>query len=254
MTQALIGQTGFVGSNLARSLAFDTTANSRNIEDLKGRHFHRVVCAGLPAAKWIANENPEEDWRNVQRLIEVLDTVTAHVFVLISTIDVYPVPLNVDEGTQPEASAVPEAYGRHRLEFEAYVQSRFGRHHVVRLPALFGPGLKKNAVFDLMHGNRIDWIHPDSSFQWYPVTRLAADLQVVEASGLPVVNIATQPLTMRDIQLLFFPDKKIGDKAGRSAHYDIRSRYSQLWGRSDGYCMDGEGVLQAMGSYISQNR
>jgi nucleoside-diphosphate-sugar epimerase len=250
MRQALIGHTGFVGSNLARECAFDFTFNSKNIEDLKGQHFERIVCAGLPAAKWLANQHPTEDRANIRRLVEVLERTTADVFVLISTIDVYPMPVGVDEDYCPAETEVPDAYGRHRLEFENFVRRRFAKSHIVRLPALFGPGLKKNAVFDLIHDNRLEWIHPESSFQWYPTRRLTSDLSLVEKAGLAVVNLATEPLVTGDLQRHFFAAKRLGGKTDSIARYDFRTRHSMLWQHRDGYCMSRTDVLTAMAEYI----
>jgi nucleoside-diphosphate-sugar epimerase len=250
LNQALIGHTGFVGSNLARQSLFDAAFSSRNIGDLKGRHFERIVCAGIPAVKWLANQQPAADRDNIGRLTDTLEHATADCFVLISTIDIYPKPIGVDETDTPGAADVVEAYGRHRLEFENFVSRRFPRSHLVRLPALFGPGLKKNAIYDLMHDNRLEWIHPDSSFQWYPVTRLTEDLALIEKSGLRVVNIATEPLATRDIQQRFFPGKKLGGMTDNVVHYDVRTRHGRLWERSDEYCMSRTDVLAAMADYL----
>lgn len=250
MRQALIGHTGFVGSNLLRAVPFDFCFNSRNIEAIRGRHFDRIVCAGSSAAKWIANQSPIEDRKNISHLLTNLAEVTADVFVHVSTVDIYPQPLGVDESYTPLLSEVPDAYGRHRLGIENFVLDKFDQCHVVRLPGLFGPGLKKNAIFDLLHDNRLEWIHPRSLFQWYPVTRLAGDIELIVRSGARVVNIATEPTAMEEIRRRFFPKKILGGRADNAANYDFRTRYSGLWGRSDGYCLDRCAVLSSMDDYL----
>ena len=52
MSSAIIGNTGFVGSNLIRQRHFDAFYNSKNIET---KSFDLVICAGVPAVKWLAN-------------------------------------------------------------------------------------------------------------------------------------------------------------------------------------------------------
>jgi len=48
-----------------------------------------VVCAALPAAKWLANKEPEKDKEEVEGLAAILCTLKTPRLVLISTIDVY---------------------------------------------------------------------------------------------------------------------------------------------------------------------
>ncbi|MEY4513518.1 MAG: hypothetical protein RLZZ450_5640 [Pseudomonadota bacterium] len=158
----MIGATGFVGSNLLRQAHFDALYHSRNIAEIAGRHFDTVVCAGAPAAKWIANREPEADLENLQRLVASLATVRCHEFVLISTIDVYTALTGADESDPCDGAN--HAYGRHRRWLEHQVQALFDNALVVRLPALFGRGLKKNVLFDLLHDRELASIHPDARF------------------------------------------------------------------------------------------
>ena len=70
---ALIGHTGFVGSNLSKQTKFDKFYNSKNIEEIVSDEFETIVCAGVSSVKWKANKHPKEDFRQIQRLIENLE-------------------------------------------------------------------------------------------------------------------------------------------------------------------------------------
>jgi hypothetical protein len=251
MTSALIGYTGFVGANLAVTGDFDLHINRTNLEALRGRRLERLVCAGLPAAKWLANQKPREDADNIHRLEAMLNTVWAGTFILISTIDVYPCTADADElyvcTGQPN-----HAYGEHRLEFEHFVRDRFPNAHIVRLPALFGRGLKKNAVYDLLHDNRLERINPASRFQWYPLVRLAHDLETIQAHRLPLVNLFTEPVETRTILQELFADKLTGASPDAPAQYDLRTRYGCLFGGDSRYVMSSAAVMTALREFVCQ--
>ncbi len=247
--RALIGHTGFVGSNLVSQQSFQHLYNSTSIGAIDGRHFTDVVCAGVSAVKWWANQNPAEDLARIESLIARLDTITADNFTLISTIDVYATPIDVTEADQPLLDGL-HAYGANRAMLERWVSDRFAVHQILRLPALFGAGLKKNAIYDLMHDNRIQVINPDSRFQWYPLERLGEDLDLARERHLGVVNLATAPLSMEEIRARFFPGSVIGAEAAPVARYDMRTLHDAEFGGMHGYILDREGVLAAMGRFI----
>ena len=77
MTSALIGHTGFVGSNLDRPERFQARFNSQNFREMAGRRFEQLVCAGISAVKWQANRDPEGDRARIAALEAVLATVEA---------------------------------------------------------------------------------------------------------------------------------------------------------------------------------
>jgi nucleoside-diphosphate-sugar epimerase len=251
MTDALIGHTGFVGSNLASQRVFEAAFNSRNIETIRGRTFDAIVCAGVSAVKWLANKEPEADWQGISRLTDCLLDVTAEHFTLISTIDVYRDPVGLTESDAPPTEGL-HPYGRHRLALEAFVAERFPSHTIVRLPALFGPGLKKNALFDLMMLNQTDRIVPNASFQWYPLRRLGADVATIIAARIPLINVTAEPITMGALRDRLFPQVVIGELMASPPRYDLRTVYAELLGGRGGYHLDAATVWDEMAHFVAQ--
>lgn len=150
MKSALIGYTGFVGGNLDLQYEFSDKYNSKNIQDIVGKSYDFCICAGVKAQKWTANQNPEQDWNDIQSLINVLEQTTISRFVLISTVDVYPNPINVDEDTEIDTTKL-QAYGLNRLKFEKWVMNYYSDYLIIRLPGLFGQNIKKNFIHDILH-------------------------------------------------------------------------------------------------------
>ena len=146
----LIGHTGFVGSALLRQTAFAACYNSQNIAAIEGQSFGTLVCAAAPGSMLEANLAPERDAEKIDALIAQLSAVRAERFVLISSIAVLAeFAGGDDEGSQAFQQEL--AYGRHRRALEAFVEEHFPGSLVVRLPALFGAGLRKNFLFDLLN-------------------------------------------------------------------------------------------------------
>ncbi|PCD75786.1 hypothetical protein [Pseudothioclava arenosa] len=144
----LIGSTGFVGTNLLRSRGFAAQCNSATIAQMRGGRFDTVVCAAAPGSMVAANRAPEADRAAIENLIGHLETLSARRFVLISTIAVL---AQFDAGDDETSTGFQEdlAYGCHRRHLEAFCQARFPGALILRLPALYGAGLKKNFLFDL---------------------------------------------------------------------------------------------------------
>lgn len=149
MRLALVGHTGFVGGNLAASHPFDGCYNSKNISEAFGTRPELLVYAGMPAAKYLANTDPDGDWAVAENAFFNMERIAPQKLVLISTVDVYQTPRGCDEDTPADLDN-PAAYGRNRARLERRVRERFPDALIVRLPGLFGPGLKKNFLYDLL--------------------------------------------------------------------------------------------------------
>jgi len=253
MANALIGFTGFVGGNLRRQARFEGLYNSTNVESIAGQTYDLVVCAGAPAEKWKANRDPEADGRAIGRLTAALEQVHAAQVVLISTVDVYPSPVEVDEGSpiDPE-KATP--YGRHRFGLEVFTTARFNTL-VVRLPGIYGEGLKKNVIYDLLHDNHLEAIHSDSAYQFYGLDRLWQDVQTALAASLKLVNFATEPVTVREVaKEAFGMDFENRPPELNPARYDFRSRFAEQLGGKGGYLQAKEQVLAGIAAFVRKQR
>ena len=250
---ALVGHTGFVGSNLLRQRRFDFCVNRFNLDALDGACLERLVLSALPAEKWRINLEPEADLANLRRLQQGLLNVRAKQVVLISTVDVYNYPVAVDENT-PVLLGKASPYGRHRFEFEQWANFHFESITVIRLPGLFGAGLKKNALFDLLHGHQVEKLHPQARLQWYPIDRLSDDIDRALDSGLRLVHAAVEPLFLQEVAAQHFPQYRLASTTATPAHYDMRSRYAGIFGGSDGYWMSSKAVLDEMGRWLDIER
>jgi nucleoside-diphosphate-sugar epimerase len=249
MASALIGHTGFVGGNLARQRGFDEFYHSSNIEAIAGRTFDVVVCSGAPAAKWKANQDPEADQRCLDRLWSGLGSVSATKVVLISTIDVYARPIGVDEDADVVAGQAT-AYGRHRHQLERRVADRFDAL-IVRLPGLFGAGLKKNIIHDFLHKHDIEKIDSRAMFQFYSLDHLWRDIELAIGNGLRVVNFATEPVSVREVAREGFDFHFANEVVREPALYDFRSRHDRIFGGSAGYLYNKSQVLLELRSFVT---
>ncbi|HZS04867.1 MAG TPA: NAD-dependent epimerase/dehydratase family protein [Blastocatellia bacterium] len=243
MTTALIGFSGFVGSSLDCQATFDDRYNSANISEVRGRSYDLIVCAAAPAVKWLANQKPEEDLDNLRMLMGHLKKVSAARFLLISTVDVYRTPREVNEDTPIDPLQV-EPYGRHRYYLEEFVRENFSQVSIVRLPGLFGLGLKKNLIYDLINNNCLHLTHCESVFQFYNLKHLWSDLQTVIRHSLPVVNFSTEPVCAREVALKCFGRAFDNLTEKSPVAYDMRSKYAHLFGSRTGYLYSAEQVTE----------
>ena len=186
----------------------------------------------------------------LDRLVGCLQKVEAGRAVIISTIDVYSNTENVNEDTVIEISDTSQAYGKNRYLLERAVYEIFEDVLVVRLPGMFGPGLKKNAIYDLMHNNEVNKIHPDGTFQFYNVERFGAISRSRGSMELRLVNFATEPVTIRDIASHAFGFEFVNDPGTTPAKYDVRSVHAAIFGGQDGYLYNRKQVLQEIRKYV----
>ncbi|MBW4438500.1 MAG: sugar nucleotide-binding protein [Pleurocapsa minor GSE-CHR-MK-17-07R] len=255
MPTALLGYTGFVGTTLRAQTSFDALYNSQNIADIRGQEYDLIVCAAAPAAKWKANQDPDGDRANLLGLMEHLRHARAGQFVLISTIDVFRMPPAVDEST-PITPDRLDAYGRNRYELEQFALAQFPNVYVLRLPGLFGAGLKKNFLFDMIHRGASEWTHADSVFQFYNMANLWSDVQrVLRADpAMRLIHIATEPVRAGDVARQVFAVDYTHQTANPPVSYDMQTLHAGLWGKSGRYIASADEIYAQIRAFAQAEK
>lgn len=253
MRNALIGYTGFVGGNLKAQGTFDFFYNSKNYRMMSGKEFDAVWCSGISAVKWLANQNPERDWQRISSLLDVLATVRAKHFVLISTVDVFINCNGATESTPVETENL-HPYGVHRYRVEQFVADRFSSHTIVRLPGLFGAGLKKNIIYDFLHENELHKIHSENIFQFYSLDTVYADIQTSVRNNLKTINLATEPVSVKDVARHGFGFEFNNKPNHNPVFYDMHTNHATMYGASGNYIKSARHVLDDIKYFVSRTR
>lgn len=148
--KSLVGNTGFVGSNIAASHTFNAQYNSKNITSAYNTRPDLLVYAGVKAEKYLANSDAAADFKTIEGAIHNIKEINPKKIVLISTIDIYQQPYHVNEDTIIESDKL-QPYGLNRYYLEKWVQKNFDDCLIVRLPGLYGKNIKKNFIFDMIN-------------------------------------------------------------------------------------------------------
>jgi sugar phosphate isomerase/epimerase len=253
MKNAIVGYTGFVGSNLLQFYKFDFFYNSSNFCEAKDKCFDTLFFCGVPAIKWKANKYPQEDIDVIENIKNILKTIKVNKIILISTIDVYE---NVDLGNDEDYDCdyvINHPYGRNRYMFEYFIREKFDNYNIIRLPALFGKGLKKNIIYDLINNNQIENIEKNTMFQWYDLNWLKKDIDIILQNNIQVCNLFTEPLeTIKILELFNYPLDTY--KTQSTLKYNSKTKYANLFHSNiDGYIYDKSSVLNSIKEYLNFN-
>lgn len=245
---ALVGETGFVGTSLMKQTFFEARYRSINIGSIDYKMFDLVVCAAAPAQKWIANRDPEDDLKNIENLISHLGTIQCRKFILVSTVDIFKTSMGVDETTIIDEEDL-DPYGLHRRMLEKFVEEHFSKHLIVRLPGLVGPGLRKNIIFDFLNSNNLHMIDSRSVYQFYPMINLWSDIQTALSSQLELVHLTAEPISVADVASQGFNISFDNVLEAVPAAYDFQSKFAELYGSKSCYQYSKSETIQAIRDY-----
>lgn len=252
MKVGIVGHSGLVGSYLEKIFPESFRFNSKNIHEVRGQSFDLLFLSTLPAEKWKANKFPKSDLEVVRSVSNHLKSVSSEKTLLVSTVDVFTNPTGVYEHDIPSDSDTI-GYGANRLEFERFVVGNFGDSWIVRFPGLVGEGLKKNVVYDLRHGKTVSEVPRNSQFQFYPLNRIANDIQKVLRSDPGLFHLVSEPLSLETIaNFLHINVNVFGLASSIAPKYEVRSSKTSLWGTPGNFQVSKEESLSAIGRYLNE--
>lgn len=252
MKIALIGYTGFVGGNIDAQYVFDDKYNSENISSIEGKGYDLVVSAANRADMWRINQEGEKDLAEIKEFISHLEKVTTKKLVLISTVGVYKNPNGVDEDTEIVTEGLTP-YGQNRYFLEQYCKEHFDTT-IIRLSGLYGNGLKKNVIYDLLNENMVDKIHADGVYQYYNLDNIWKDISIALENNLPLVNFAVPPVSTKEVAEYAFGIDFTNKPADiQPALWDMHSKYARIYGGEEGYLYTKQQELDDIKRFVKEH-
>lgn len=254
MHTAIIGYTGFVGGNIAAQGNFDDQYNSANIADIEGKEYDLVVSAANKAEMWRINQEGDKDLAEIDEFIGHIGKAKIKKLVLISTVGVYKNPNGADEDTPIDTDGL-QPYGANRYHLEQFCREHFDTT-IVRLPGLFGNGLKKNVIYDLLHDNMVDKIHYAGTYQYYNLDNIWKDIQIAIDNNLPLVNLATEPVRTDEVAAYCFgmPNFHNEPEGVKPAFWDMHSKYAAVYGGEGSYLYSKQQELDGIKAFIEREK
>ncbi|MBU1910481.1 MAG: sugar nucleotide-binding protein [Verrucomicrobia bacterium] len=189
-TVLILGARGFLGS----AITAEATARDYRVFPVEPDNYRThlgveadwLINANGNSRKYLSDQQPLEDFDlSVRSVAASLQDFRADHYLYLSTVDVY-----ADKGNPARnAEAEPirpsrlSRYGHHKWLAEELIRFNASSWMVMRMGGLVGPGLRKNAVYDLLRGQPLR-VHSDSVYQFLHTRETACVILDLAERGL----------------------------------------------------------------------
>lgn len=251
MRRALIGGPAAIVSQLQANGGYSDILGWNRLADYGRRRFDEIVLlsAGSHCPQPPKRRGADET-DHPSTLIDTLKLFQAKRVTLISTMDVYPNPsLPLDEDVAIDGWP-NSAFGRRQLALEQWILRHFASAFIVRIPMLYGPGVESSTLNALMQPQHANPVNPVAIHQWYPLLRLQRDLVIARHRWLPVVNLATEPLSTSRIISRLFPRATVAAPSTPAPYSRLVTKHAHHFGGAGSYILRAEEVLNDMDIFL----
>lgn len=226
----VLGGNGFVGSAFRRLFTEKGIEHSvitrENYPSFIGSSCDVLVNAGGNSSKIKAARDPLFDFEaTVASTRRLLHDIRCDFYIHLSSCDVYPdcsSPLISREDSPPTCSSLGP-YGFHKYLAELCAAALSPKWLVIRQGGFVGPGMKKNAIYDILFGDKL-WLHPDSRLQYLHTDDSAGLVWKLYSDGIEneIVNVCGDgTVRLADVMAWAGRAPELSPDAIAPAHYEV---------------------------------
>lgn len=255
---ALIGSSCPLGKLWASKRFYDYLFEPENWDLIRNKQFGEVLL--IDPAFWegpaAAKAEPNKYATLTEKLIHRLHEVKIERLTYITTLDLLPPDGNEDADQLTESS---DPYLNDRIKLRDFLNLQFGRVLTIRLPELIGLG-QGFSVLDELKKTDKDTLPVSllERHQFYPVSRIIADVETAWMCGLFSANLVSEPVTTFELVEKIVPE--LQDKLPVAHETDptgsLRtSKIAFMWhDPMTGYILEKDDLFEAIRSACIQEQ
>ena len=158
----IIGGSGFIGSNLQQHFGEIAKVVPRLDRNRFRHQYDILINANGNSNKRLPETQPLQDFDlSVHNTLKYLIEYNPNLYIHISSCEVY--TGDTYENSELDVAKMSR-YGFSKYLSECLVRNYCKKCLILRLNGPIGPGLKKGAIYDILHGKRL-WVSAESRFQ-----------------------------------------------------------------------------------------
>lgn len=230
INNAIVGHTGFIGTELKKIIKRPKCFSSKNINRLYHYDIKNLFIAAPSSIKFAALQNIEFDLNSIKTLILILNKTKIKKIYLFGTIDAVNFENVTNENSKTNLISC-NSYGFYRGLFEKFCLNNFDTT-VLRLPVIFNNDIKKNFLFDIRRKNFNFLPNPNSKLQFYNIDNLKEDLKIIKKKKIKKINLVSQPIKIDEIYKRYLK-KKIKFENKSIITHNLNSIHSKYWGNKN---------------------
>lgn len=198
----ILGGNGFVGSAYSRLFSRlgigHKVITKSNFEEFRGSSCDVLINANGNSKKFLSDKDPLLDFDlSVRSVLESLEAIKSKIYIHLSSGDVYPDTSSFEKTDEDSFIDVEllSRYGLNKFLAENIIRGVHKKYLIIRMGGFVGPGIKKNAIFDMLTNSPI-WLSPESELQFISTDTAASLVWSLLQKGLlnQVVNIGGRGL------------------------------------------------------------
>ena len=92
-----------------------------------------------------------------------------------------------------------------------------------------------------------------SIYQFYPLSRLWEDIKIMLKHHVKLWHPATEPVSAGEIYQFLTGGEFVNEITAQPAFYDYRTKHGDLFGRSGGYILSKQEVLEDIRRFVNES-
>tara|TARA_B100000029_G_scaffold13067_1_gene13651 strand:- start:862 stop:1626 length:765 start_codon:yes stop_codon:yes gene_type:complete len=222
---AIIGDSGFIGKEIIKTINTDYRYNSNNINlfdknistKLNGQIDTIIFLAGDPKIYYYKN-NPLECFKNNYEIVKNILKNKNLFFIYLSSICVYSDLENFSTNPNLGWNSTTTFYGLSKLLAEYEIKSSSNNYCILRLGTPFGDGMRKGPLFDILN-NHESYVNLNSRYSFIHLEDISNGIKFVIKKRLRGIYNLTANESISLIELIDNPNK-IKIKNNKTIIYD----------------------------------